>query len=89
MQHSSSIFYINYIAFKVTTCNSLFHVLPSVSLLLISFIHGNLYLNPTPLTFPINSSQLVTPHLFSVSVGVFLFCYMHSFVFFFLFLDST
>ena len=54
------------------------------------FIHSSLYLLISHPIFPLFSffSPLVTSNLFSVPMSIFLFCYIHAFIFFF-FLEST
>ena len=57
----------------------------NISLLLIYFIHSSLYLLILYPYLAPSLSPLVTTSLFSISVSLFLFCYIHSFYF----LDST
>ena len=90
VQHSDLVFYRLYSIksyYKIMAV-IIYPVLNNISLLLAYFIQSSLYLLiPYPnMRFPASLSLVVTTDLFPISMSLFLFCYMHSFV---LFLDST
>lgn len=85
VQHSD--IFIDYTLCKVILeYLSVFPVLYIISLYLISFTPSSLYLLILSSDFapPITLSPLITTSLFSVSVSLFLFCYILSFKFFYL-----
>ena len=62
-------------------------ILYNISLLLIYFTQSSLYLLMpySCLPLPLSLSPLVTTNLFSISVSLFLFCYIQLFALFFIF----
>ena len=76
-------FYILYSIYSYYKILAIFSVLYNISLQLIYYIHSSLYfLIPPPiLLLPPSLPTLVTTSLFLISVTLFLFCYIHLFIF--------